>query len=130
MEEGSDSVIESDMEEQDEESDFGVMNHETSGLGEGEKDVPSESEEAEEEEEEEQEVLQTDQDHLTSIQEPLDDLTSTLRRKRDEDRKKGRAVSRQIVSLNLFGIWTKTGRTIRRPCGTRYSMLGYARKSC
>lgn len=103
MEEGSDSGIESDMGEHDEESDFEVTNHKISGLDEeGEKDVSSESEE-----EEEEEVLQTDQDHSTSIQEPVDDLTSTLRRKRDEDRKKGRAVSRQIVSLDLFSIWTK-----------------------
>ena len=105
MEEGSISGIESDMEGQDEESDFELTNHQTSGLDEREKDVPSESEE--EEEEEERGVLRQDQDHLTSTQEPVDDLTSTLRRKRDEDRKKGRAVSRQIVSLSLFGILTK-----------------------
>lgn len=61
-------------------------------------DLPSQSDEESEEE-------TPKSDHVppkppTTDQEPSEDLSSTLRKTRDEDRKKGKAVSRQIVRVS------------------------------
>ena len=56
-----------------------------------------------------------------SDSEPPDDLTSTLRKTRDEDRRKGKAVSRQIVRTHV-AYYVKTTELIFDPC---QGHLGY-----
>lgn len=75
-----------------------------SGQSEDEEDdnesIPSQSEPEEaSEEEEELHTISPPPKQSTSEPEPTEDLPSTLRKTREEDRKKGKAVSQQIVRM-------------------------------
>jgi protein AATF/BFR2 len=53
--------------------------------------------------------------------EHTENLTSRLRKTRDEDRKKGKAVSKQIVQI-VVPFYVGFTNYVRRRCGTRYLM--------
>jgi protein AATF/BFR2 len=56
------------------------------------------------------------------------DLATTVRQRREEDRKKGRAVTKQLVGLPIRGV-SSLHTTAIRVFGTAYSMPVYAYKS-